>query len=652
MKPSYGWTGSIARVDLTRRQISYLNTNDYAPRFLGGLGIGQKIYFDETGFDKEPFDPKAPLIMMTGPLTGTRAPSASRLVICGKGPKNYPDGFAHGSLGGFFPAGLKQSGLDGLIIVGKAESPLTLEIADGKVVFNDARDLWGLTDSETRKRIAARLGNRARMLTIGPGAEGKTRFGVVASDLFGSASSGFGSVMGSKKIKAIVALGGGKVRMANPETVTAIRKQVRTMTGEGYYNAFGTPTTLPGTKVLKKTHCHGCPVGCWRSQHRSATGVEGVRKCSSPLWYATWDQRLHGEFTPVSFDATNLIQDNTLCGGETYFLMRWLDSCFERGILTESQTELPLKKMGSAEFLHAFIQKIVSGDGFGALLQKGYIRAAMEVGKDAEEVTAELMHWPYGPRLFTTASLLYAIEPKPKITEAHELSALHAKWSVWRSSQGRDSHLSTETLRKIGKRFWGSEESVDATTYRGKALAAARIQNREFAKESLILCDFAFPIFDDAGARDYVGDPSIESRLFEAVTGVACSPDTLERYGERNFTLNRAIHLIEGRKGRTDDTLHESLFRNDKALKGDIYGAGLFGMVNPELELPGKGDTIVSQKGNAVDKTAFETSLDDYYAIRSWDKRTGLFKKDRIADLQLNELTTSPLSHKLFVEEN
>jgi aldehyde:ferredoxin oxidoreductase len=53
-----------------------------------------------------------------------------------------------------------------------------------------------------------------------------------------------------------------------------------------------------------------------------------------------------------------------------------------------------------------------------------------------------------------------------------------------------------------------------------------------------------------------------------------------------------------------------------------------------------------------VDKAAFETSLDDYYTIRGWDKRTGLFKKDRISDLQLDELTKSPFSHKLFVEEN
>jgi aldehyde:ferredoxin oxidoreductase len=243
------------------------------------------------------------------------------------------------------------------------------------------------------------------------------------------------------------------------------------------------------------------------------------------------------------------------------------------------------------------------------------------------------------------------VEPRPKITEAHELSSLYAKWSVWRSSQGRDSHLSTQVLRQIGKRFWGSEESVDATTYQGKALAAAKIQNREFAKESLILCDFAFPIFDDASAPDHVGDPGIESRLLEAVTGIAYSPEDLEHVGERIFTFNRAIHLIEGRQGRKDDTLHESLFRNDKALRGDVYGAGLFGMVNPELELPGKGDEIVSQKGNAVDKGAFEASLDEYYTLRGWDKRSGLLKKEQISELKLDELKEPTFSPTLFGEE-
>ncbi len=74
-------------------------------------------------------------------------------------------------------------------------------------------------------------------------------------------------------------------------------------------------------------------------------------------------------------------------------------------------------------------------------------------------------------------------------------------------------------------------------------------------------------------------------------------------------------------------------------------------MVNPELELPGKGDKIVSQKGNAVDKEAFETSLDEYYGLRGWDKKTGLLKKKQVSDLKLDELKDPAVSPKLFAEE-
>ena len=77
MTGQYGWTGKIAHVDLSDRTVSLIDTNDHAPRFLGGIGIGQKLYVLEDGFDKDPFDPEAPLALMTGPLTGTRAPSAS-----------------------------------------------------------------------------------------------------------------------------------------------------------------------------------------------------------------------------------------------------------------------------------------------------------------------------------------------------------------------------------------------------------------------------------------------------------------------------------------------------------------------------------------------------------------------------------------------
>ena len=86
MKGLFGWTGRILKVDLTEWKTTTLPTSDYIARFLGGLGIGEKIYWDESSPDFEAFHPDNPLIFMTGPLAATPAPSASRGVICGKSP--------------------------------------------------------------------------------------------------------------------------------------------------------------------------------------------------------------------------------------------------------------------------------------------------------------------------------------------------------------------------------------------------------------------------------------------------------------------------------------------------------------------------------------------------------------------------------------
>ena len=147
------------------------------------------------------------------------------------------------------------------------------------------------------------------------------------------------------------------------------------------------------------------------------------------------------------------------------------------------------------------------------------------------------------------------------------------------------------------------------------------------------MCDFTFPVFDNAGSDDHVGDPLLESRLISAVTGEAFDEETLNRAGERVFTLNRAIHLREGRRGRADDRLPESQFieREDRI-------ADVFGMHNPELFLPGAGEEIISRKGKALEKERFEKLLDDYYRLRGWDVATGLLKEETLRALDLADV--------------
>jgi aldehyde:ferredoxin oxidoreductase len=641
LKKIFGWAGKILTVDLTKNKTSILPTMDYTDRFLGGIGIGEKLYWDESLPELTAFHPDNPLIFMTGPLAATPTPSASRVAVCGKSPCLYPETFANASFGGFVAAELKKAGYDGIMIKGTADRPVYINIENDRVEIRNANHLWGLTNSKIRQIIEEEHVGRPRILSTGPGGENKTRIGTIFSDVAGSGSMGFGSVMGSKNLKAIAIRGSGTIPVANPEKVEQLRKKFSVMIGEGYFNVFGTPMTFPGSGVefVRKSHCHGCPQGCYRSMFKSPSGEEGIRKCVSAGFYRVLDMKLHGQLTEASFKATTLANEYSLCAVDLLFLLLWLEKCFEQGILTEKDAELPLSEMGSIDFLETMVRKLCLKEGFGAVLAEGALRASEIYGQESQAIANDFLTQTgragaaYSPRIFIQSSLIYATEPRPFIAELHEICKPPTKWAMWYLSKGENSYVSTEVLRKIGERFWGGEKAVDYSTYEGKALAAIKIQNRQLAKESLILCDFAWPVFDDASTEDHIGDPTLDSQFLSAVTGQEIEERKLDEIGERIFTLNRAILLREGRKGKEDDYLPEFYF-----VEGIEPISDAFNRRNPELFLPGNGDDIISRQGKAVDREKFEQLKDEYYHLRGWDIPTGLLKKDTLERLDLEDV--------------
>ena len=645
MEKLCGWAGKILKVDLTNRLFETLDTMAYAKKFLGGLGIAHKLYWDHAAWGADAFDERQPLILMSGPLAATPAPSAPRLSVSGKSPCIYPETFVSASLGGFFAAELKKAGFDGILLTGRSDGAVHLHIEDGSVELRDATLMWGMGNLETHVRMKSDLGGNVRILSIGPGGENRTRFGIIFTDVAGAASMGFGSVMGSKNLKAITVRGTGKIGIADPEGLKALRKRFAEMTGTGYYNLFGTPIVLPGMEIVKKSHCHGCPQGCWRTVQQSASGKQDIRKCQTNLFYTLWDRKLHGSVTEASFEAATLGNDYGVCVMDLVMILLWMDRCIAAGLLTDEQTGLKLSEMGSTEFLETLIKKICSRSGFGSVLAEGAIRASETVGGEAREITRNLLTQTgravaYGPKVFVLSALIYALEPRPFITELHEVCEPLTKWCRWYTKTDEASYMTTDVIRRIGKAFWGGEKSVDFSTYEGKALASALIQNRQYIKESLVLCDFAWPVYDDASTEDHVGDPELEGKLLSAVTGRNYDQAALNRYAERIITLNRAILLREGRRGRQDDVLPEFFF-----VERDEFIADVFGMHNPQLLLPGAGDEVTSRRGKAVDRQGFEKLLDDYYGLRGWDPRTGYVKKETLAGLDLQECI-EPLGDK------
>ena len=640
MEKTYGWTGQLLRIELPSGKTRVTKTLDYAADFVGGRALASCIYWDEIPQKVGALDPENILMIMSGPLGGTQATACSRWVMTTKSPQLYPDQYGFGNAGGFLGAAIKFAGYDGILIQGKAKSPSYILIENEKVELKDARGLCGLPSDETMNKLKERHGNDARIVCIGPAGENLVRFAVAITDQGGAISSGTGAVMGSKNIKAIVVKGNNKVPVAHPEKLHEINKNIRTLRKGLNESVYMTEPMLEGIEKCKSTPCYACPAGCARASYKHVSGITEIRKtCAAAFFYLPWDVKYHGKGTEDAFIGTSLCDRFGLDTGEMANLINWLYKCFQRKILSEEETGLPLSKIGGLEFLESMVNMTVKRQGFGEFLALGARRASIEKGKASEEAGLErvtpsgYVNDSYGARVFLITALFYATEPRNPIIQLHEVNFLLLKWALWYTTSGAMSPFTTDDLRKVAKRVWGSEKAVDFSTYDGKAMAAYLIQNRQHAKETLVACDRYFPIMDTDQKEDHMGDPTFEAQLFQAVTGRTMSEEDYYRVGERSFNLQRAILGREGRAGRKDDTLNEFNFT-----EGVETSDGVFGMFNPDLELPGPGDQMVARKGKTVDRAEFERMKDEYYALRGYDVPSGLQTKKKLEELGLTEV--------------
>jgi len=301
-------------------------------------------------------------------------------------------------------------------------------------------------------------------------------------------------------------------------------------------------------------------------------------------------------------------------------------------VLTEAQTGLAMSEVGSADFIRRLVTLIARREGIGDVLAEGLLRAGDKLGPAArglftDQMAGVGMTGAYAPREYITNALLYALEPRQPIAMLHEVSYMIARWLLHRIRPDL-SPTTAEVFRKAAVLFWGSDEAWDLTRYEGKALAAARIQDRTIMKDSLVLCDCAWPIMDSFNTPDHVGDPTLESRLFSAVTGIDTDEPGLRQYGERIFNLERAILLREGWKAKEWDMPAEYNFT--EPLESD--------MLNPNLIVPGPTEEPVCIRGNVLDRKRYEKMREEFYNLRGWDPETGLQKKETLVRLGMTDV--------------
>jgi aldehyde:ferredoxin oxidoreductase len=627
MATEFGYMGKILKVDLSSGSMCEVPTFDYTDRFIGGTGIATKIYWDEIPPQSNSLDPENRLIFMTGPLCGHPGLAASRVEMCTKLPLTEQGAIYHGTLSGSWPPFLKFTGYDGVVVSGKSDKPVYLLIQEGGAELRDASALSGKDVYETQEQLKAKLGRTTRVLATGPAGENLVRFATAAAD-DDSCIQG-AAVFGSKKLKAVVISAQVKqLPVAKPEKLAELRDYLR---GQGHgpppwWGPLGTPFLDKRTQL-----CWGCVKGCHRITLKTADSLKVKIQCQPAGIYMAakgyYQEKKDKDIVP--FLATRLC--NTV-GLETRALgatISWLMSGYKTGILTEANTGLPLSKYGSWEFFETLVNKISLREGFGDALAEGLPHAIEAMGGRAKEIPVYLnergQSMGFTPRMFNINGILHATIPFAR-SVLSEVSDPVARWQRWLKGE-KDYYMSYDRLHELGRRWWGSELTYDFSTYKGKAVAAKRIQDRHYAMECLILCQSFYPLKYCDYTETHEGDPTIESELYSAITGNETDEEGLNRIGERVFNLERAILARDDPRGRWYDELPEWCYTVPEPPNHHLPG----GLV------PGKDGEVMSREGKVFDREEFAQMLEEYYELRGWDK-TGLQTKQKLVELDLADI--------------
>jgi aldehyde:ferredoxin oxidoreductase len=446
-----GYVGRILYVDLARGVLAEERPSESLLRsFIGGYGLGARILYDRVPARVDALGPDNVLGLVTGPLTGTPTIAGSRYVVVGKSP--LTGGWGDANSGGHFGPALKFSGYDAVFVTGKADKPAYLLLEDGQAELRWANDLWGLDSVETEAVLEERHGKDVEVACIGPAGERLSLISCVITDGGRAAGrSGLGAVMGSKKLKAVVARGRSRPSVANPDRVKELRNKYlpSLKTGEGeLMSKYGTagstaelveigrtpiknwrgtyPDDFPNVEALdgpalaayetEKYGCWGCPIRCgatvrWESGGKMNEGHRPEYETLASL----------GTYCGID-DAKSVMATNDICnragldtisaGAAISFAME----CYENGLLSAGQLEGLDLEWGNGEAATELLRRIVERQGLGDLLADGVWRASRKLGKESEAfaIHAGGQELPaHDPRHGFALGLLYQISPTP-----------------------------------------------------------------------------------------------------------------------------------------------------------------------------------------------------------------------------------------------
>ncbi|WP_406660458.1 aldehyde ferredoxin oxidoreductase family protein [Methanolobus sp. ZRKC3] len=550
----FGWTGRTVIVDLGNNSVTELKTEkSEVDSFIGGRGMGARWLSKLADPTVDPLSPENILIFSTGPLTGSSAPMSGHFGISTISPLTGT--IFDTNVGGFFGAELKLAGFDSLIITGKAEEPVIIQIYDEEVEILPADYLWGKNSAETTTLLEA----KGNVLCIGRAGEKMIPMASMINDhIYSSGRGGHGAVAGSKNLKALVVKGTNKIEIADSEafdrTVDKINKMlVANPPASKGLAEYGTPVfvnllshmgILPGNNFRKRnfdaadrlsgesikknydvqqTPCQACSIGCKRAF------MDGK---AVPEYDAIW------AFGPniVNDDLDLVTSLNDIC--QDYGMDPI--SC---GAAIAAYMEVNSPDMESID-PQKLLKDIAEGNSELSRGTKAYLCSKQA---ESSSMTVKGLDIPgYDPREMLGMALAYATSNRG----ACHLSAFMA-----------------------GPELIGKPVLLNRQSFAGKAALVQHFQNLAALIDSLILCPFISLA---------IGEVELAA-LITAVTGVNYSSEELLRCGERIYNLERAFNIKAG-FSKEEDMLPERFFAED-----------------------------------GLERTEFEKSMLDYYHFRGWD---------------------------------
>jgi aldehyde:ferredoxin oxidoreductase len=612
---SGGYMGKILRVNLSNKTSKEEPLPEkVAQDFIGGAGFGIKYLFDEVKSGTDPLGPDNKLIFAPGPFTGAGMPCSSRMSVAGKSPLTGAVGLALS--GGYFPAEMKFAGWDIIIIEGKAEKPTYVAITGKNVRFRDASHTWGTNTFDCQQIIKDELRDQnVRVCCIGPAGERLCRVACMINERRAVGRKGLGAVMGSKNLKAIAIRGTEPVPIASEEKFKTGRSALLKAFKESpvlypEFSQHGTPMVVEVTGALGilsaknwsetglfvpeglclesqtsrkigKEHCHDCPVGC--SQMKLArTGPYAGILSEGPDFetiYAFGSNNGIGEIDPV-IAADRLADELGLDSVSSGVTIGFAMECFEKGILTLKDTDGIDLRFGNDEAMMTVLRKMAFREGIGDLLADGSLAAARKIGKGTEK---------------------FAIQVKGLELAAYDVRGAKAHGLNYATAYTGADHCKGYAFQEI----FGVPVpyQVDRFAIEGKGKLTVWNQDIQAVTcDCAPMCKFLLDMAVPAIACQNT------ATVMEAITGLAFTSEDVMKVGERLTNLAKAFNVREGFT-RADDTLPERLMT--EPLKGG------------------------ASKGQLISREDLDKMLDEYYAERGWDLKTGNPTRAKLTELRL-----------------